>query len=35
MFQKAVESRPKEAMDVLREEVIKAIKIDVWDLVHP
>lgn len=34
MFQKAVESRPKEAMDVLREEVIKAVKIDVWDVVH-
>jgi hypothetical protein len=35
LFQRALEQKPEEAMKALREEVIKAIKIDIWDPVHP
>jgi hypothetical protein len=35
LFQKAMQEKPLEAMKALREEVIKAIKIDIWDPVHP
>ncbi len=34
LFQ-AMQEKPVEAMRALREEVIKAIKIDIWDPVHP
>ncbi len=34
LFQKAMKNRPVEAMKALREEVMKAVKIDVWDPVH-
>lgn len=33
-FQKALKNRPEEAMKALREEVIKAWKIDLWEQVH-
>jgi len=35
LFDKAVVARPEEAMKALREEVIKAIKINIWHPVHP
>jgi hypothetical protein len=35
LFQKAMQQKPVEAMRALREEVIKAMKIDIWDPVHP
>lgn len=35
LFQQALEQKLEEAMTALREEVIKAIKIDIWDPVHP
>ncbi len=35
LFQKAMEWKPEEAMKALREEVLKAVKIDVWEPVHP
>jgi len=34
LFQKAVVDKPEEAMQALREEVIKAIKINIWHPVH-
>jgi hypothetical protein len=34
LFQKAMESRPEEAKKALHEEVMKALKIDVWEPVH-
>jgi hypothetical protein len=34
LFQKAVKEKPEEAMKALREEVKKAIKIDIWKPVH-
>jgi len=34
LFQKAVVDKPKEAMQALREEVIKAIKSNIWHPVH-
>jgi dihydroneopterin aldolase len=34
LFQKEMQKKPIEAMKALREEVIKAIKIDIWDAVH-
>jgi len=35
LFNKAMVARPEEAMKALREEVIKAIKINIWHPVHP
>jgi hypothetical protein len=35
LFQKAMENRPEEAMKALHEEVMKALKIDFWEPVHP
>ena len=34
LFQKAMVSKPEKAMKALREEVIKAIKINIWHPVH-
>jgi len=34
LFQKAMNTRPVEAMKALREEVVKAIKINIWHPVH-
>jgi len=34
LFQKATNTRPVEATKVLREEMTRAIKINIWDLVH-
>ncbi len=34
LFQKAMNDKPDEAMKALREEVVKALKIDIWKLVH-
>jgi hypothetical protein len=33
-FHKALKNRPEEAIKALCEEVIKALKIDVWELVQ-
>ncbi len=35
LFNKAMVARPEEAMKALREEVIKAIIINIWHPVHP
>ncbi len=35
LFQKAVEQKPKEVMRALKEEVLKAVKIDIWEPIHP
>jgi hypothetical protein len=35
LFQKAMEEKPEAAMNALREEVLKAIRIDIWEPVHP
>jgi hypothetical protein len=35
LFQKALEDKPEEAMKALREEVLKAVRIDIWSPVHP
>jgi hypothetical protein len=34
LFQKAVLTKPEEAMKALREEVAKAVKINMWHPVH-
>lgn len=34
LFQKAMKTKPEEAMKAIREEVIKAIKIIIWHPVH-
>jgi hypothetical protein len=34
LFQKAMNTRPEEVMKALREEVVKALKINIWHPVH-
>jgi hypothetical protein len=34
LFQKALKLKPEEAMKALREEVLKTIKLDIWEPVH-
>jgi hypothetical protein len=35
LFQTVLKMKPKEAMKALREEVMKTIKLDIWEPVHP